>query len=361
MSKVAVIGATGSIGSQAIEVAIHLGYEVVAVSGGKRVEKLRTLAERLSADIWYSPYAGGDEKLFWDVVFEKADMLVVATSSVSDLPWVYAFLKTGRRVAIATKEMIILGWGLWDGFVWKNLYPVDSEHATVYLLLRGNIDKVRRVILTASGGAFRDVSGEEMCSASLEEVLKHPVWSMGRKITVDSATLANKAIEMLEARVLFGLAPEAIGAVIHPQVIVHAIVELVDGMSLMGSFVPDMRLPIQMAMTYPYLQPSLVKPVQWEEVGTLDFYPIDENKYRMFAIGKKILYSDSHAMYAGYLIADELAVGMLMEGRIGVCDIPVLVEDMLSLDLGEVPYDPGMRVAWYEQAKQRMLERVVRA
>jgi len=358
VSKIAITGATGSIGTQSVEVANHLGYKIVAISGGRRVDKLRSLAEQLSVSVWHSPYAGTDERVFWDFVLKEADILVVASSSVSDLPWVYRFLKTGKRVAIATKEMIILGWGLWEPFIWNNLYPVDSEHATVYILLSGNIDKARRVILTASGGAFRDVSAEKMCSASVEDVLRHPVWSMGRKITVDSATLANKAIEMLEARVLFGFAPEAIDAVIHPQVIVHAIVDLVDGMSIMGSFIPDMRLPIQMAMTYPYLQPSLVKSVYWREVGTLDFRPIDENKYRMFAIGKHVLRSDSHAEYVGYLIADELVVGMLMTGKVSVCDIPSIVENLLSIGFDDVPYDPDMRVLWYEETKQKMKERV---
>ncbi len=270
--NLAILGITGSIGSQTVEVASHLGCHIKAASAGRRIAKLISLQKRLGIDAIYSPFGDFDRGAFEDAVF-SSDMLMVAISDISELPLVLRFLETGKRVAIATKEMIVLGHDVITPYLWKNLYPVDSEHATVYMLMKPYISTTSQVILTASGGAFRDLSLDEIDRLSPHDALKHPVWNMGMKITVDSATLANKGIELLEARVLFDIPPQRLDAVIHREVLVHAMVVLEDGFTLMGAYKPSMLLPIQFALTYPHLKASLVEPVNWH-FATLHFEPI---------------------------------------------------------------------------------------
>ncbi len=353
--KLSILGITGSIGSQTVEVASHLGCHIKAVSAGRRIDKLVSLQKRLDIDVIYSPFGDFDRGAFEDAVL-SSDMLMVAISDISELPLVLEFLKTGKRVAIATKEMIVLGHDIIAPYLWKNLYPVDSEHATVYVLMKPYRSTTSKVILTASGGAFRDLSLDEIDRLSPQDALKHPVWNMGMKITVDSATLANKGIELLEARVLFDIPPQRLDAVIHREVLVHAMIVLKDGFTLMGAYKPSMLLPIQFALTYPNLRTSLVNPVDWASAN-LHFEPIPLEKYGMFKLALDILRSDNKTLYLLYLLADEIVVERYLNGKITFSKMPLLAEKIMkSLSNTKIPTDANEKVKWYSEMKKKAKE-----
>jgi len=353
--KLAILGITGSIGSQTVQVAQHLGCDIVAASAGRRIEKLQSLKDVLGIDVIYSPYGNFDRKAFEEAVY-SADAIMVALSDVSEMPLVLKLLESGKRVAIATKEMLILGHDLFAPYRWKNLYPVDSEHATVYILMRPYVPLVKEIYLTASGGAFRDLSLQEIDNLSPKDALKHPVWSMGYKITVDSATLANKGIELLEARVLFDIPPSKLKAVMHREVIVHAMVVLHDNFTLMGAYKPSMLLPIQFSLTYPNLKASLLKSVNWHE-QTLHFQDIPIDKYGMYKLAIDVLKTDDKKLYMLYLIADDIVVERYMKEEIKFSQMPVLAEKIINtLSDSDIPTYPEDRVEWYRQMKERAKE-----
>jgi len=223
-----------------------------------------------------------------------------------------------------------------------------------------NLDLVKKVILTASGGAFRDLTLEDIKKLSPKEALKHPVWNMGYKITVDSATLANKGIELMEARVLFDINPDKLDAVLHKEVIVHAMVELNDGFVMMGAYKPTMLLPIQFALTYPNLKPSLVKPVLWNQV-VLNFSSIPLSKYGMYGLAIEVLRADDLKLYVSYLIADEIVVEAYVQEKISFDEMPILAKRIIdtSEQFGDMPESPDERVKWYMDMKKRMKEVVI--
>ncbi|WP_449187109.1 hypothetical protein [Zhurongbacter thermophilus] len=353
--KLAILGITGSIGSQTVQVAQHLGCDIVAASAGRRIEKLQALKDTLGIGVIYSPYGNFDRKAFEEAVY-SADAIMVATSDVSEMPFVLKLLEDGKRVAIATKEMLVLGHDLFAPYRWKNLYPVDSEHATVYMLMKPYISLVKEVYLTASGGAFRDLSLNEIDNLSPKDALKHPVWSMGYKITVDSATLANKGIELLEARVLFDIPPSELKAVMHREVIVHAMVVLHDNFTLMGAYKPSMLLPIQFSLTYPDLKESLLKPISWHG-QTLHFEDIPTDKYGMYKLAIDVLNTDDKKLYMLYLIADDIVVERYMKEEIRFSQMPWLAEKIIdTLSENNIPYQPEERIFWYRQMKERAKE-----
>lgn len=359
--KVAVLGITGSIGTQTVKVVKNLNYKVVAASAGFRIDTLRYLQQEYNIPVIYSPYGDFDRMLFEEAVC-SSDIVVVAISSVIEMPLVLKCLDLGKRVAIATKEMIILGAEFFREYMWKNLFPIDSEHATLYMLLKHlpNLDLVKKVILTASGGAFRDLTLEDIKKLSPKEALKHPVWNMGYKITVDSATLANKGIELMEARVLFDINPDKLDAVLQKEVIVHAMVELNDGFVMMGAYNPTMLLPIQFALTYPDLRSSLVKPVLWDQV-ILNFRSIPLSKYGMYRLAIEVLRTDDLKLYISYLIADEIVVDSYIKEKISFDKMPILAEKIIDISkqFADMPESPEDRVKWYMDLKKRMKEVVI--
>jgi 1-deoxy-D-xylulose-5-phosphate reductoisomerase len=302
MTGVAVLGSTGSIGRQALEVIAGLGdrFAVRALAAGRPSaefsaqlaawpDALAWCAAGRPDDIPYRRWAdGGLAEL---ATADGVELVVVATTGMTALEAVLAALASGRRVALANKETLVTGGHLVEAALrdlgdarLDRLRPIDSEHSAIWQCLVGEpADSVARLVLTASGGPFRGRAAESLASVTPAEALAHPTWQMGPKITIDSATLVNKAFEAIEAKWLYAIPYSKIDAVIHPQSVVHSLVEFRDGSYKAQLGLPDMRLPIQYALTYPERLPSPARsstPADW---GTLDFAPLAEAAYPAYA------------------------------------------------------------------------------
>jgi 1-deoxy-D-xylulose-5-phosphate reductoisomerase len=344
VTGVAVLGSTGSIGRQALEVlsAHPERFEVRGLAAGHAGEALvQQAADHPSAKLW-SPAGrppdlapgrwaeGGLAELATD---PDVEMVVVATTGMTALPAVLAALESGRRVALANKETLVTGGHLVarvldaaGGDPLDRLRPVDSEHSAIWQCLLGErIEDVQRLILTASGGPFRDRDPAEMAAVTPQEALAHPTWRMGPKITIDSATLVNKAFEAIEARWLYRLPYSRIEAVIHPRSVVHSLVEFVDGSFKAQLGVPDMRLPIQYALTAPDRLPSPARHAAPEEWGALEFLPLDEERYPAYRIVRQAAEAGGNR---GTILnaADEVAVAAFLGGAIGYASIAPTIE-----------------------------------
>jgi 1-deoxy-D-xylulose-5-phosphate reductoisomerase len=298
VTGVAVLGSTGSIGSQALEVigALPGRFEVLGLAAGHGGGALAAQRAAWPSARWWCPDPSeralgpdrwADGGLAELATLDGVELVVVATTGMAALPAVLAALKAGRRVALANKETLVTGGHLVTtlldevgGDPLERLRPIDSEHSAIWQCLVGEpIDAVARVVLTASGGPFRGRDPRTLDGVSVEEALAHPTWRMGPKITIDSATLVNKAFEVIEAKWLYRLPYSKIDAVIHPQSVVHSLVEFADGSYKAQLGVPDMRLPIQYALTFPERLPSPARrgsPVEW---GSLDFAPLERGAY----------------------------------------------------------------------------------
>ena len=260
-------------------------------------------------------------------------MVLVATTGMSALPAVLAAIGAGRHVALANKETLVTGGHLVaaaldaaGGDPLDRLRPVDSEHSAIWQCLLGErMEDVRRLVLTASGGPFRDRPPADLASVTPEEALAHPTWRMGPKITVDSATLVNKAFEAIEARWLYRLPYSRIDAVIHPPSIVHSLVEFTDGSYKAQLGVPDMRLPIQYALTHPARLPSPARQEPPEAWGTLEFLPLDGDRYPAYVAVRRAGEAGGNR---GTILnaADEVAVEAFLRGAIGFTRIADVIE-----------------------------------
>jgi 1-deoxy-D-xylulose-5-phosphate reductoisomerase len=314
--RIALLGATGSIGRQAIEVIeANPGLELVAAtSGSSPIEGLAPLTQ-----------TGGDptellERAQPDVVLNA----VVGFAGLAPTMWA---LEHGVTLALANKESLVAAGELALAAHARGggeLIPVDSEHSALFQCARLGIPE--SLVLTASGGPFRGKTRDELQHVTPEEALVHPTWSMGPKITVDSATLANKGLEIVEAHFLFGLPYERIEVVIHPPSIVHGLVRFRDGASIAHLGYPDMRVPISYALTYPERAATPVPPL---ELRTLEFHGPDTDTFRMLALGREA--GERGGTYpCAYNAANEVAVQAFLEGRIGFLDIAAAVEDVLA-------------------------------
>jgi 1-deoxy-D-xylulose-5-phosphate reductoisomerase len=338
---VAVLGSTGSIGRQALEVIDGLAedFHVVALAAGHadarfseqtaRWPDARTWAPQRPAEVPSTWAAGGLEEL---ATLDGVDIVVVATTGMAALPAVLAALRAGRRVALANKETLVTGGHLvarvldeLGGNPLDRLRPVDSEHSAIWQCLVGErVEDVQRLVLTASGGPFRGRTPAEVASVSPEEALAHPTWHMGPKITIDSATLVNKAFEVMEARWLYRLPYPRIDAVIHPQSVVHSFVEFTDGSVKAQLGLPDMRLPIQYALTHPRRLPSPAPRSDPAEWGSLDFAPLTDADHPAYAVVRAAAEAGGNR---GTILnaADEVAVAAFLAGRIRFGDIAATI------------------------------------
>ncbi|MBN2467353.1 MAG: 1-deoxy-D-xylulose-5-phosphate reductoisomerase, partial [Deltaproteobacteria bacterium] len=276
MKKISVLGSTGFIGSSTLEILAEFPerFRVVGLAAGRNIDKLlrqietvrpevvavsdaalaETLKKRISSNLPVE-IISGDEGIARVATHPEADLVVSAmVGSVGLIPTMAA-IQSGKQVALANKETLVVAGRLVMEAARSRgveIIPVDSEHSAIFQALRGHKRKeVHRVVLTASGGPFRNLDRKELSAVTPEEALRHPTWRMGKKITIDSATMMNKALEVIEARWLFDLAPEAIQIVVHPQSIVHSMVEYCDGSILAQLSVPDMKIPISYALAYP--------------------------------------------------------------------------------------------------------------
>jgi 1-deoxy-D-xylulose-5-phosphate reductoisomerase len=316
MRRIALLGATGSIGRQAIEVIeAHPELELAAAaSGSQAIDGLAPLTQ-----------TGGDltellERAQPDLVLNA----VVGFAGLAPTMWA---LEHGVTLALANKESLVAA-GELALAAWKrgrgDLIPVDSEHSALFQCAR--LGEPESLVLTASGGPFRGRTRDELQSVTPEEALAHPTWSMGPKITIDSATLANKGLEVIEAHFLFAVPYERIEVVVHPPSIVHGLVRFRDGASIAHLGYPDMRVPISYALTYPERAATRVPPL---ELRTLEFHPPDEETFPMLRLGREAG-ERGGTFPCAYNAANEVAVQASLERRIGFLEIPALVEDVLA-------------------------------
>jgi 1-deoxy-D-xylulose-5-phosphate reductoisomerase len=324
--RVAILGATGSIGRQALDVvrAHPDRLRVVALGANRNVDKLRDLAMEFPT----ARTALGSDALVALATDPDADLVLIATPGVAALRATVAALEDGKRVALANKEVLVAAGHLirnLSGGAGERLRPVDSEHNGLWQCLVGeDLAKVRRVALTASGGAFRDVPLEALPGVTPQHALRHPTWKMGPKVTIDSATLVNKGYEVVETRWLYGLEYEQIDVVYHPESVVHAMVEYVDGSVKAQLAEPDMRLPIQYALLWDRAA-SLAPRFDWTAARALHFGEIDIRRYPSFAAVLETARSGDLGAMVGLSAADELAVERFLHGDIAFTDIASLL------------------------------------
>jgi 1-deoxy-D-xylulose-5-phosphate reductoisomerase len=349
MKSVSILGSTGSIGRSTLSVIESLGdaFAVSALAAGRdldglveQVVKFRPLLVSISSchDVPVLRerlrHAGADplpeilcgaEGLVAAAICDGVDIVVSGTvGAVGFLP-TYRALLMGRRVCLANKETLVMAGELMNRAARESgaeLLPVDSEHNALHQCLRGETrDEVKRLILTASGGPFREASLEQMQRATVEEALAHPTWRMGAKITIDSATLMNKGLEVIEAGWLFGFTPDAISVAVHPQSIVHSMIEMVDGSILAQLGVTDMRLMIQYALTYPDRMPTELPPLGIDKLARLEFFEPDLRRFPCLGLAYDAM-RQGGTMPAAMSAANEIAVAAFLKGQIGFMDIP---------------------------------------
>jgi 1-deoxy-D-xylulose-5-phosphate reductoisomerase len=263
---------------------------------------------------------------------EATDALA-AVVGVAGLAGTLAAIRKGMRVSLANKETLVAAGALVGPLVRHHgaeLIPVDSEHSAVFQCLAGEPDKtVKRIVLTASGGPFRTVEADVMAQASIEQALKHPTWKMGQKITIDSATMMNKALEVIEAHWLFGLPAERINVIVHPQSVVHSFVEFEDHSVLAQLGSPDMRMPIQYALSYPHRRPGCGQAMDWTQLSRLDFEPPDPKKFPSLSMAYEVIDAGGTAG-AVFNAANEAAVEAFLARRIAFGRIFELVAEALA-------------------------------
>ncbi len=354
---ISILGSTGSIGCNTLRVIEALGadrFRVVALGAGQNIDKLveqiarhkpdlvsveseenrAKLEDELRARGLSSPrLVHGEEGLVSVATHEAADCVVSGTvGAVGFVPTLRA-LEAGKRVALANKETLVMAGELMTRAAARSgaeLLPVDSEHNALHQCLRGEKrSEVRRLVLTASGGPFRTRDKASIASATVAEALQHPTWNMGAKITIDSATLMNKGLEVIEAHWLFGFAADQINIVVHPESVVHSMIELVDGSVIAQMGVTDMRHAIQYALTYPERHPTELAPLDLAKLSSLNFEEPDLDRFPCIALAYRALKAGG-TMPAAMNAANEEAVQAFIDERINLTDIPRVIEDVMT-------------------------------
>ena len=359
---IALLGSTGSIGRQTLQVARELKLRVAALAAGSSVELLEAQAREFSPRlaVLYDAAAAaelrqrlrdtdievlaGPEGLLAAAQAEEADTVVTAVVGSVGLAPTLAAIRLGRRIALANKETLVCAGELVMAAAREygaDIVPVDSEHSAIFQCLQGCADRreIKRLILTCSGGPFFGKHYEELEHMTPADALKHPNWSMGAKITIDSATLMNKGLEVIEAMRLYGLPLEQVDAVIHRQSVIHSLVEFRDGALLAQLGTPDMKLPIRYALTYPYRAESPDKPLDLLTCGALTFAEPDERAFPCLRLAR---YAAAVGGTACAILngANEAAVGLFLRGEIGFNDISRRVER--ALERVPVQYQPSL-------------------
>ena len=356
---ITILGSTGSIGRQTLSVAEELGLRVAALTAERNVDLMEaqcrkyrpelavladeTAAEELKvrlADMNIRVFAGA-EALCEAAALPEADTVVAAVCGFAALRPTLTAIREKKRIALANKETMVCAGELMQAAARESgaeIIPVDSEHSAIFQCLMGCRDKteVKRLILTCSGGPFFGKTREDLAGMTKSDALRHPNWKMGAKITVDCATLMNKGLEIIEAMRLYELPLSKVEAVIHRQSVVHSLVEFVDGAVLAQLGVPDMRIPIGLAMTYPNRAHNPAPALDLMTCGPLTFDAIDETAFPCFALAKQAAQTGGTACTA-MNAANEEAVGLFLQDRIGFYDIADAVEAALRLPVVQEP------------------------
>jgi 1-deoxy-D-xylulose-5-phosphate reductoisomerase len=357
MKKLSILGSTGSIGQSTLSVVDYLrdDFQVVALAAGKGIaeladqiaryrpqlvsvsdpgdlpalqEKLRQQGVRAMPE-----FMSGEAGLVAVACHTEVDTVVSATvGAVGFLP-TYRALQLGRRVCLANKETLVMAGELMTRAARESgaeLLPVDSEHNALHQCMRGEkVEEVRRLILTASGGPFREKSIEEIRQATVEKALAHPTWQMGAKITIDSATLMNKGLEVIEAGWLFDFDADKISVVVHPQSIVHSMIEMIDGSIIAQLGVTDMRLMIQYALTYPHRLTAQLPPLSFEKLSKLEFFEPDLERFPCLRLAYEAM-REGGTMPAAMSAANEIAVAAFLSRCLNFMDIPRVIEETMT-------------------------------
>ncbi len=356
MKGISILGSTGSIGCNTLKVIDHLGdFRVVAMAAGRNIEAFARQIEQYKPEFvscededcaeelkraWRTGASGGAP----EILFGEAGLIAVAThpaagtvvsatvGAVGFIPTLRA-IEAGKRIALANKETLVMAGELMTAAAAKSgaeILPVDSEHNAIHQCLRGEKrSEVKRLILTASGGPFRKKSKDDIARATREEALDHPNWKMGEKITIDSATLMNKGLEVIEAKWLFGFDADQISVIVHPQSVVHSMVEMVDGSIMAQMGVTDMKHPIQYALTYPERQTNCLEPLDFTNIRRLTFEEPDPDRFPCLGLAYRALQVGG-TMPAVLNAANEVGVRAFLDGKIGLNEIAALNENVMN-------------------------------
>lgn len=347
MKKIAILGSTGSIGTQSIDVALKHNYEVTALTAHSNYKLLEQQARQLKPEkvALYDEKGAAELKTAiadtdiqvlsgMDGIIEcaadtQADTVINSVVGMAGLKPTLAVINAGKTLALANKESLVAGGQLVMGAAKEKgvaILPVDSEHSAIFQCLEGKPSNkaLKKIILTASGGPFFDKTKEEMANMTAADALKHPNWSMGAKITIDSATMFNKGLELIEAVWLFGVSPDMIDIVVHRESIVHSMVEYDDNSVIAQLGLPDMRIPIQYALTYPERFESPVEEINFAKLGKLTFFEPDYETFRCIDICRNAI-NKGGLMPSAVNSANEEVNRLFREGKIRFNDIPDLI------------------------------------
>jgi 1-deoxy-D-xylulose-5-phosphate reductoisomerase len=361
MKKIALIGSTGSIGTQTLDVlrAYPEEFRLEGLAAGSNVELFarqvqefrprkasvatKELADRIrpqlpeGVELYY-----GEQGLVEVAAGTDADTVVTAIVGSAGLPATLAAIEEGKHIALANKETLVTAGHLVTELARRKgvaLLPVDSEHSAIFQCLNGeHREEVSQITLTASGGSFRDLTREQLREVTVEDALKHPNWAMGAKITIDSATMVNKGLEVIEAHWLFGLPFEQIGVLLHPESIIHSFVEYRDGSVIAQLGTPDMRVPIQYALTYPHRWTSAAKRLSLAEVGKLHFREMDYDRFPCLRLAYECGKIGGTATSV-YNAANEAAVARFLKGDIPFLQIETIIEKALAKHVAQAHPD----------------------
>ena len=380
MKKIAILGSTGSIGTQTLEIVrANEDLKVVALAAGSNVERMeeqiREFTPRIAVMWNEKAYEDlrlkvrdmdvkilcGMEGLLEIAVMEEMEVLVTAIVGMIGIRPTIAAIESGKTIALANKETLVTAGHIIMPLAKEkgvSILPVDSEHSAIYQSMNGeNKKRVEKILLTASGGPFRGKTVEELKGIQVEDALKHPNWSMGRKITVDSATMVNKGLEVMEAKWLFGVGLDRIEVVVHPQSIIHSMVEYADGAVMAQMGMPDMKLPIAYALFYPDRRPMEGKRVNFFELETLTFEKPDLETFTGLKLAFKAA-KQGGSMPTVYNAANEKAVSLFLERKIGFMQIPELIEASMR-EHRKVDFPGVEEILQAELETYEFIERVV--
>ena len=363
MKRIAVLGSTGSIGTQTLEIVRNNGdaLEVTALAASSNVAlmeaQIREFCPRLAV-MWSAQaaeelrlrvadcpvrVAHGMDGLLEIASMPEAEVLVTAIVGMIGIKPTIEAIRAGKDIALANKETLVCAGHIIMPLARErgvSILPVDSEHSAIFQSLNGEPKgKISRILLTASGGPFRGWNRERLAGVQVEDALKHPNWAMGRKITIDSSTLVNKGLEVMEAKWLFEVEPSQIQVVVHPQSIIHSMVEYIDGAVIAQLGVPDMKLPIQYALFYPDRKAMRDNRVDFFRLGSLTFEEPDMNTFYGLKLAYRAL-EQGGSMPTVYNAANERAVALFLERRIGYLQIPELIQR--CMEHHEVMRQPGV-------------------
>ena len=352
MKKISVLGSTGSIGTQTLDVVRRNNdIEIVALAAGRRIKELEAQIrefgpklvsvadEQLAKELAVSiadldvKIVYGMEGLTEAAVYPEAQTVVTAVVGMMGIVPTIAAIKAGKDIALANKETLVTAGHIIMPLAKEyniNIYPVDSEHSAIFQSLNGEYHaEIDKILLTASGGPFRNYTKEQLKNVKVEDALKHPNWAMGRKITIDSSTMVNKGLEVREAQWLFNVPADRVQVIIQPQSVIHSMVQFVDGgiMAQLGS--PDMRLPIQYALYYPHRKPLDTKRLDFYELGQITFQKPDFDKFRGLALAYEAARKGGNIPTA-LNAANEMAVAMFLDRRISYLQIPEIIEYVMN-------------------------------